>query len=71
MPNTTVISARSHDNMKRTINAPCLFFEVDKSGHTIRHAPAVDCDWNCENCGFNPKVMQRRLAKIGNRKNDH
>lgn len=71
MPNTTVISARSHDSMKRTINAPCLFTEEGKGGHIIRHAPAVDCDWNCENCGFNPRVKERRLAKIGNRKNDH
>ena len=57
MPNTTVISARSHDNLKRSMNAPCLFCEVDKNGHTIRHAPAVDCEWNCDTCGFNPRVM--------------
>lgn len=70
MPNTTVLSAKSHDSMKRSMNAPCLFVELDKAGRKIRHAPAVDCEWNCENCGFNPLVKQRRLAKIGSRKND-
>lgn len=70
MPNTTVISARSHDNLKRSMNAPCLFCEVDKNGHTIRHAPAVDCEWNCDTCGFNSRVMQRRLAKYGSGKTD-
>ena len=70
MPNTTVLSARSHDNMKRTINAPCLFLEEGKDGHIIRHAPAVDCEWNCDTCGFNPRVMQRRLAKYGSGKTD-
>ena len=71
MANKTTLDAKWNDSMKRTINAPCLVLEPDKAGRMIKHAPAVDCEWDCENCGFNPKVMQRRLAKIGNRKNDH
>ena len=63
MPNTTVISARSHDSLKRSMNAPCLFLEEGKDGHMIRHAPAVDCEWNCDHCGFNPRVKERRLNK--------
>lgn len=70
MPNITTISAKSHDSLKRTMNAPCLVVEFDKAGRKVRHAPAVDCEWNCENCGFNPRVMQRRLAKYGSGKTD-
>ena len=70
MPNTTVISAHCHDSLKRSMNAPCLFLEEGKGGHIIRHAPAVDCEWDCDHCGFNPRVKERRLAKLGYRKTD-
>ena len=70
MPNTTVISAHCHDSLKRSMNAPCLYLEEGKGGHIIRHAPAVDCEWDCDHCGFNPRVKERRLAKLGHRKTD-
>ena len=53
-------NAKYNDAMKRTINAPCVWKE-DKDGRTIRHAPSVDCDWNCDACGWNPRERSRRL----------
>ena len=67
----TVLNSKAHDAVKRSINAPCLVVEFDKRGNKVRHAPSVDCEWNCENCGFNPLVKKRRLEKLGNRKNDN
>lgn len=62
MPNNTVISAKYHDSVKRNINAPCI--EKRENGHRIvRFVPSVDCDFDCENCGFNPRVKERRLNK--------
>lgn len=63
------ISARAHDSLKRSINAPCLFIERVK-GQETRRAPAVDCEWNCDTCGFNPQVKERRLCRLGYREND-
>lgn len=71
MPNITTISAKNHDSLKRTMNAPCLVIELDKAGRKVRRVPAVDCEWNCENCGFNPRVKQRRLAKLETCKTNH
>ena len=66
----TVLNSKAHDAVKRSINAPCLVVEFDKRGNKVRHAPSVDCEWNCDTCGFNPRVMQRRLAKYGSGKTD-
>lgn len=59
----TVLNSKAHDAVKRSINAPCLIVEFDKRGNKVRRAPSVDCEWNCENCGFNPLVKKRRLEK--------
>ena len=66
----TVLNSKAHDAVKRSINAPCLVVEFDKRGNKVRRAPSVDCNWNCENCGFNPRVKRRRLAKLGNCETD-
>lgn len=68
----TITNAKDHDAVKRTINAPCIVVKEDASGRKVRHVPAVDCEWDCEKCGFNPRVANRRLeARYGNCKIDH
>ena len=45
----------SHVYMRTLINAPCV---TQKDGK--KSAPCVDCDWNCDACGWNPRELTRR-----------
>lgn len=48
---------------KQRILAPCGYINEDG-----KHAwPAVDCEYNCEACGWNPKEAKRRVEE-GKRK---
>lgn len=43
-------------------DAPCLFFQFDEEkGQTRPYHPAVSCNMNCADCGFNPAEKERRL----------
>ena len=47
---------------KIKMGAPCLYEEWDdvkKKSSVV--APAVNCGYDCANCGWNPKEAQRRL----------
>lgn len=47
---------------KVTENRPCLFLEWSKSkGRWEPCAPAVDCSFDCQGCGFDPAEKERRL----------
>lgn len=47
------------EGMKFLINAPC----ATVIGHRVKSAPTVDCEWDCSNCGWNPKEKERRLKE--------
>ena len=46
------------DGVKFLVNAPCVELHGQK-----KSAPMVDCMWDCENCGWNPKEKERRLKE--------
>ncbi len=48
--------------IKIRLQVPCLFIVSDeKTAREKETAPAVDCDLNCRECGWNPEVRERRL----------
>ena len=52
-------------NEKRFIWAPCGFVEWDKDRNRFAMTyPAVDCDLQCETCGWNPFVRKARIKRL-------
>ena len=43
--------------LKASIHAPCVTF--DSKGKRVY--PHVDCEWECDNCPWNPGEQARRL----------
>lgn len=51
---------------KITENRPCLFVEWNKAKNRWEPcAPAVDCDFKCESCGWNEAEKKRRMETGG------
>jgi hypothetical protein len=43
---------------------PCAFYDWDDAADRDRLAhPTDNCDMQCATCGFNPAVMDKRLAE--------
>jgi hypothetical protein len=47
---------------KRVSNAPCGC-QVQNGGEEYQEFPAVDCDLECEKCGWNPAVRRARIER--------
>lgn len=44
---------------------PCATSEWnERQNRTVWHKPPVDCVFNCEACGWNPEVANRRIKKL-------
>ena len=47
---------------KKSINAPCVYYEIDEKKHRMSQMyPSVNCNHICETCGWNPQEKERRL----------
>ena len=50
---------------KRLIKAPCAYRARDPVTKRMRdYYPTVSCAFGCENCGWNPEVKAKRVAKM-------
>ena len=57
--------------IKRSINAPCVFLGRDEqNGEKRMFYPAVNCGFGCDACGWNPLERRRRMktGKMGEAK---
>ena len=49
-------------DLKRNVNAPCVFLGRDeRNGEKRMFYPAVNCEFGCDACGWNPEERRRRL----------
>jgi len=49
-------------DLKRNVNAPCVFLGRDeRNGEKRMFYPAVNCEFGCDACGWNPEEKRRRL----------
>lgn len=55
----------SREQNKIRANVPCLYRDGGKTA-----MPAVTCASKCSACGFNPAVKEKRLARMGWRKDE-
>jgi len=46
---------------KQDIDAPCKFLLTDDDGKANERYPAIDCDYKCAFCAWNPAEQKRRL----------
>lgn len=46
---------------KARVSAPCGYRTKSLSGKTEVFYPAVDCAYDCDTCGWNPKEAKRRI----------
>lgn len=51
-------------NTKATVSAPCGYRTKSLTGKTEVFYPAVDCAYDCDSCGWNPREARRRM-KVG------
>ena len=50
---------------KRRIQAPCAYRALDPVTKRMRDFyPPVSCLFDCEHCGWNPEVKEKRVAKM-------
>ena len=49
--------------MESNTRCPCMYESRNKKGEKQMKKPAVDCDFNCPYCGWNPEEQKRRLEK--------
>ena len=50
------------EDTKRVIKAPCVYFEVNmRKGSCDNAYPSVQCIYQCDSCGWNPKEKERRM----------
>lgn len=64
---TTKEEAANVKKAKDIIHAPCAYEGwSDMLKRDTRFYPAVDCDYDCEHCGWNPVVALRRKEKMRN-----
>lgn len=54
---------RENDKIKKEISAPCKYMRTLENGKQKVSYPAVDCDFQCTHCGWNPVVAKRRIAE--------
>lgn len=45
--------------LKMSLDMPCVMV----GNHRVKSAPAVDCNWDCRNCDWNPKEHERRWTE--------
>ena len=47
------------------LDTPCVYMEWDAILEKDRpRKPAVDCNLDCDHCGWNPEVAQKRIIKM-------
>lgn len=46
---------------KAFLKAPCGYLGVNRKGEPERKYPGVDCYYDCDSCGWNPKEAERRM----------
>lgn len=52
------------DEDKRRIGAPCVFYEIDEKKEKMSVCyPTVNCNHQCEHCGWNPKEREFRMRE--------
>lgn len=50
---------------KKLNRAPCVYSAWNDLKHKdTDFYPAVNCDYHCDTCGWNPVVAERRLEKL-------
>lgn len=59
------------EKLRRQKNAPCGF----ESFNTVKQItetiyPPVNCSFKCEECGWNPEAANRRLRRMGYKKEE-
>lgn len=51
--------------MKAGLRVPCRCAGRNGAGRKSgEHYPAVNCEFRCEECGWNPEVKERRLRRM-------
>ena len=47
------------------LDTPCIYMEWNEILEKDRpRKPAVDCNLECDHCGWNPEVAKKRIKKI-------
>ena len=47
------------------LDTPCVYMEWNEILEKDRHRkPDVDCNMDCDHCGWNPEVAQKRILKM-------
>ena len=47
------------------LDTPCVYMEWDEILEKYRpRKPAVDCNLDCDHCGWNPEIAQKRIIKM-------
>ena len=58
--------AKKHTGISysQQLKMPCLFpWHSDVSGRDVLSKPSVDCEKQCDSCGWNPKEAARRFRE--------
>ena len=51
---------------KVTLRAPCVYQDWSDVHQKVADVfPAVNCNYDCSHCGWNPDVAKARLQKMG------
>lgn len=55
----------SNPRKKENANAPCSFVQWNEAAQSDElHWPHVLCALDCDHCGWNPAVKERRLERL-------
>ena len=47
------------------LDTPCVYMEWNEILEKDRpRKPAVDCNLDCDHCGWNPEIAQKRIIKM-------
>ena len=50
---------------KAAISAPCVYEAWDNVRRkNVPAYPAVNCEYHCSHCGWNPEIAQKRVEKM-------
>lgn len=59
------VDPKEEQATKRNTKAPCVFTSFSsRYQKDIEVYPAVFCTFNCDSCGWNPTVAEKRLQKV-------
>ena len=65
MPSNDYVSDAEDRKVKRTILAPCVYKAKNDLTNKIQDFyPAVNCDYRCDCCGWNPEVAKARVERM-------